>query len=142
MKFIKRYELLFESKYKKVNIDKKYYLWRIKNYFENKSYKLAVIMLNPNFLKEHPLYILYRIIINSSKGMDSFKDFFTGKKDYDEYYGNIVSLSFWKRYMSEGLLYSTDNREDALLAYHLYLKYPNLTSEELELYMNAEKNNL
>lgn len=129
MKYIK----LFESRYKIDNIDKKYYLWKLKtmgndNLLINKFAVIEIVNIDKNIIK-------YKELLNSKPSRNiNCNDFFTSKQDYDELYGNDVSLSLWKRNMSEGLLYATDNKSDAIEAYNLYLQYPNLTPEEFELY--------
>jgi hypothetical protein len=134
---------LFESRYKADNIDKKYYLWKLKtigydNLSKNKFAVIEIVNIDNNIIK-------YKEILNSKPSRNinyNYADFFTGKQDLDELYGNDVSLSFWKRNMSEGLLYGTNDKQAAFEAYDLYLQYPNLTPEEFELYRDAKKYNL
>ena len=106
MKYIKEFE-----NYTIRNIDKKYYVWKLPHYPEP---KIGVIEVLDSSTKNIKYLSLKR---TDWRG----KDFFTGQKK-EALIGNIVLLRKWKR-DKHNILFETDNEEDAIDFYNVYLQY-------------------
>lgn len=96
----------FESRYTEKDIDKKFYVWKKPSQFGN-GYDVGVI----NVLRVVKKVIYYNTIRRTGGNYD----FFTNSKPVDYSKGNKISLSYWKTYMFDNLLFGTDNLDDAIL---------------------------
>ena len=102
---------LFESRYKAENIDKKYYVWQITGKYGigKKKAIIEIVSVIDGVIK-------YRIFKRSG----GYRDFFTEEKHSDSWNLYKISLSYWKRNMISHLLYSTNDKDDALDFYETF----------------------
>ena len=91
------------EKYRAENIDKEYYVWKLPHFPAEKFAVIKILSVINNDIK----YISIR------RTDWRYNDFFTGSKNENSAFGDIVNISVWKRMKAGGLLFETNNEEDA-----------------------------
>jgi hypothetical protein len=126
MKYLKTFE-----NYTQINIDKKYYVWKLPHFPE---YKIGVIKI----LEASTKNIKY----TSLKRTDwRIFDFFTNKQKKNITDDDTVSLRKWKK-DKHNILFETDNEEDSIIFYNLYISNKNINKDNWETYRDTNKYNL
>ena len=130
-----RYLQTYETRYTKDSIDKKYYVWKRSEYSGDRLGVLFIDSVDKEFI--------YYKMIDSVRWRGN-SDFFH-QKNYDDFYARFyykVSIRLWRREMSTGLLFSTNDKEDAKDFLNLRKDDKAVNAENFEMYRDAKKYNL
>lgn len=120
------------EKYRAEDITSKYYVWKMPSFPTEKFAVIEILDVNNSSIK-------YKAIRRTDW---RYKDFFTERKNEKSIFGDLVSLSIWKRNKAGGLLFETDSEEDAITFLKLRLENKDVNKDNFETYKNADKYNL
>lgn len=130
---------IFESRFKPDSIDKKFYVWKRGSYSGgSKGYPFVLSLIEIIESKKNG-DIIYKTLLHNLES--EYWDVLTGKKAKMSFYNNqhTISISYWKRNKSVGLLYETDKLQDGIDFYNMYFKDQTLNRENFEMKRDSNK---